>query len=317
MNYFQEAMERASNSSLLFLTNNPTVTAGIPGLQALMTSIQTTNGLIVTTRVQQEADKSGNMKIKRQHRSALVFIGMDTCSRVVALAINNNNAALQALVDYKESDFKRSTDVKLLSICQVIRDNANANLTALAPYGVTAAVVTNLQTAINNFSSVIPKVRVDKTGSSEITKQLAGYFKTLKATWKKVDMLVEMVRLSNPAFYSEYQKVRKVVKRGSTATSLKFKTVNAQTGVAEPNVTLAIVPVTSGQKTMALNSKAIILKKSSQKGNGFLRNLPDGNYDVTASKFGFQESTVSVSVVNGEATTLTIQLQAEKEFGRA
>jgi hypothetical protein len=282
-----------------------------------LATIVTTNGLIVTTRVQQETNKSGNIKLKRQYRSALMLLGMDVGSRLVALSSNTNNTTLQTLVDYTESDYKRSTDIKLLSICQVIRDNANANITALAPYGITAAIVANLQTAINNLSAVIPKVRIDKTGSSEITKQLAGYFKTLKATWQKVDTLVDMVRISNPSFYSEYQKARKVVTRGSTSTSLKYKTINAQTGEAEPNVTLTITPVIDTKKAVASNSKAIIIKKSSQKGSGFLRNLPDGNYNITAAKYGFQESTVTVSVMNGEATTVTIQLQAEKDYGRA
>lgn len=317
MNYLQEAIEKASGSSWIFMQNNPTITALMPGITPLLASIQSTNASITTTKVQQEVAQSADTQLKKQLRSTIILQGKDIARRGVAMASNTNNTALVSLLNYSDTDFSRSTDSKLVSISQVIRDAANTNATALAAYGVTPAMIATLQTTINSFSAAILKVRIDSTGSSETTQQLATNFKTLKATWKKIDTLVEMLRISHPAFYSEYQKVRKVIARGHASVALKFKTINAHTGMPEPNVTLTITPVNGTQKSITGNSKPIFIKKTTLKGGGFLRNLPDGTYNITATKSGFQESTITISVVNGQSTLVTIQLLAEQNYGTA
>jgi len=317
MNYLQEAEEKAANSTLLFLQNNATVTGQIPGLTPLIATVQSIMTAITTLKVQQEFDRSGDTNQKKLLRSTVILQGKDIARRGVALAVNTNNAALKALLDYTDSDFAKSSDSNLVSICQVIRDTANTNVTALAPYGVTAAMIATLQTTINSFSAAIPKVRIDTTGSGATTKQLTTYFKTLKDTFKKIDSLIDMVQISNPTFYDEYQKVRKVIVRGRTTVALMFKTINAQTGAPEANVTLAITPAASFQKAMVNNTKPIFIKKTTVKGGGFLRNLPDGTYNITATKSGYQESVVTASIVNGQSTTVTIQLLAEQNYGTA
>lgn len=317
MNYLQEAIERASGSSWMFMQNNPTITPLMPGITPLLASIQSTNASITTTKVQQQVAQSVDTQLKKQLRSTSILLGKDIARRGVAMASNTNNTALLSLLNYSDTEFSKCTDSKLASICQVIRDAANTNVTALAPYGVTPAMIATLQTTINSFNAAILKVRVDSTGSSETTKQLATYFKTLTATWKKIDTLVEMLRISHPAFYSEYQKVRKVIARGRTSVALKFKTINAHTGIAEPNVTLVITPANGTQKAMATNNKPIYIKKTTIKGGAYLRNLPDGTYNITATKSGFQDSIVTISVVNGQSTSVTIQLLAEQNYGTA
>ena len=317
MNNVQEGTEKMSLTSVILLQNNPTIVAQIPGLAALIPTVQTANAAIATIKVQQEAAKSSDTRGKKQLRTLLTTQGIDVARRVLAYCINNNNVTLQALVDYSESDLKKSSDSNLVSICQVIRDNANANITQLAAYGVTAATLTTLQATINNFSTAILKVRIDTTSSNSTTKQLATQFDTLKATWKKIDGLVEIVRLTQPVFYSEYQDVRRIISYGRTKLSLKVQTINAQTGLPEPNVTLVFTQTDGTKKALAVNNKAILIKKTAKSGGGFLRNLPDGNYTVTATKSGFEEAITSVSIINGESTTLTIQLQSEQSYGTA
>jgi len=317
MNYLQEALEKASGSSWLFMQNNPTTMSLIPGITPLLANVQSTNAAIATTKVQQEVARSIDTKYKKQLRSSVILLSKDIAARAVAMASNTNNIALLSLLNYSDTDFSRSTDSKLVSISQVIRDAANTNVTALAAYGVTPAMIATLQTTINSFSAAILKVRVDTTGSSETTKLLASYFKTLKATWKKIDTLVEMLRISHPAFYREYQNVRKVIVRGHSSVALKFKTINAQTGTPEPSVTLTVTPANDTKKSVAVSSKPIFIKKTTLKGGGYLRNLPDGTYNITANKTGFQESTVTISVVNGQSNTVTIQLLAEQNYGTA
>jgi len=317
MNYLQEGMEKMSMSTILFLQNNTAILSLIPGITPFIASVQSTNESIAVAKVQQEANSSRNTSLKKQLRLSVITQGIDIASRLMAMSINTNNTSLQALIDYTKTDLVKSTDSNLISICQVIHDNANLHLTALAPYGVTPAIVATLQTSINSFSAAIPKARIDTTGSAEITKQLIHHFNDLKITWKKIDILVEIVRLSHPAFYGEYKKLRRVITRGSIPHSLIVQTLNAQTGAPEANVIITLTLVNDKPKTITKVNKALVIKKTAMGGGAFLRNIPDGTYHVSATKTGFQESIMTIAINNGESTSLTINLQAQQHYGTA
>ena len=309
MTSYQESFEKMSTSSASFLTANATITATMPNFAGYLTTIQNTHAQILVAKAQQEADKSGDTKTKNQLRATLVAQAIDIGRRMVAYATNVNNNALLALVDYTESDLKRSSDSKLVGICQVIRDNANSNVGALATYGVTAATITTLQTSITNFNAVIPKGRVDTTDSGEATKLLASLFNTLLTTWDKIDKLVEMVRTTQSAFYDEYQKVRKIIETGNGSLVLKIKATNASSGKPEPNVTLTFVPLNGQLKAAASNGKSNIVKKTAKGGGANVKSMADGSYTFTAKKPGFKEVTETINVVNGEMTVLEIKME--------
>jgi len=309
MTSYQEGYEKMSLASVTFLNANATITATLPNFAGYFTTVQTTNTQIQAAQVQQEADKSGDTTAKKQLRATLIAQAIDVGRRVVAYATNVNNSALLALVNYTESDLKKASDQKLVSSCQVIRDNANTNVAALATYGVTAAIITTLQTSITNFNNSIPKGRVDTTDSGEATKLLATLFKTLSANWDKIDTLVEMVRTSQPNFYNEYQKVRKVIETGTGSLPLKIKATNAATGAPEANVTLTLTPSNGLMKTAATNGKSNIVKKTAAGGGSNYKSLADGTYTLEAEKPGFKKVTETVNVVNGELTILEIKME--------
>jgi len=304
----QESTEKMSVAGVAFLLANPTITATLPNFINYFTVIQTTNTQIQAAQVQQEADKGGDTVNKNLVRATLIAGAMDVSRRVVALATNVNNSALLVLVNYVESDLSRSSDSKLLAICQVIRDNANANLVALASYGVTPAMLTALQTSITNFSAAIPKGRLDTTDTGEVTQLLVTLFKTLTTNWDKIDTLVEMVRTSQPNFYKEYQAVRKVIVTGTGSLALKVQATDSQSGTGVANVTLTLAPAVSALRA-ASSKKNSIVKKTAKGGGSNYKGLADGDYTVTATKPGFKDVITTVSVVNGESTALEIVME--------
>jgi hypothetical protein len=309
MTNYQESYEKMSTASVSFLNANAAITATLPNFAGYFTTIQNTHAQILVAKAQQEADKSGDIKAKNQLRATLIAQAIDIGRRMVAYATNVNNNTLLALVDYTESDLKRSSDSKLVGICQVIRNNANSNVGALASYGVTAATITTLQTSITNFNAALPKGRVDTTDSGEATKLLATLFNTLLTTWDKIDKLVEMVRTTQPAFYDEYQKVRKIIETGNGSLVLKIKATNALTGEPEANVTVTLEPLNGQLKAATANGKSSIVKKTAKGGGANVKSMADGSYTFTAKKPGFKEVTETINVVNGEMTVLEIKME--------
>jgi hypothetical protein len=311
MTNYQEAYEKMSQGGVVFLNANATITATLPGFAGYFTVIQTTHTQIQAASVLQEADKSGDSVAKKQLRATLIAQAIDVSRRVVAYATNVNNNALLALVDYTESDLKKASDDKLVSSCQVIRDNANANVAALATYGVTAAILTTLQTSITNFNNAKPKNRVNATDKGQATQSLETLFKTLSANWAKIDVLVEMVRTSQPNFYNEYQKVRKVIVAGNGSLPLQVKATNAKTGTPEANVKLTLTPANGQLKAAGKNGSITIVKKTAAGGGSNFKSLADGPYILEAEKPGFKNVKLMVNVVNGELTVVEIVMEKE------
>lgn len=309
MTNYQEGYERMSLSSVSLLNANAAITATLPGFAGYFTAIQAIHTQIQAAEVQQEADKSGDTTAKKQLRATLIAQAIDVGRRAVAYATNVNNSSLLALVDYKESDLKKSSDEKLVSSCQVIRDNANTHITALGAYGVTAAILTNLQASITNFNNTIPKVRIGTTSSGQATKLLDGLFKALTMNWEKIDVLVEMIKTSQPNFYSEYKKVRKVIITGSGSLPLKIKATNAKTGLAEANVKLTLIPLNGQSKAVGLNGTTTIVKKTAAGGGSNYKSLADGTYTLEAEKPGFKKVVETINIINGELTVLNISME--------
>lgn len=309
MTNYQESYEKMSAAKVSYLAANATITATLPNYAGYYTTVQTTIAQILAAKVQQEADKSGDTKTKKLLRTSLIAQTIDVGRRVVAYATNANNNALLALVNYTESDLKRSSDSKLVSICQVIRDNANANVAALATYGVTAAIITTLQTTITSFNATIPKIRLDTTDSGEATQLLVTLFKTLATTWDKIDTLVEIVRISQPNFYNEYTKISKVIETGAGSLALKIQATNAVTNEPEPNVTITFTPTNGQMKSASSNGKKPIVKKTAKGGGAHEKNMPDGTYDYIAKKTGCKDVNGTINIVNGEMTILEIKIE--------
>ena len=305
----QEAYEKMSLASSSFLIANPTITATLTGFTTYFPIIQSIHPQIMSAKILQEADRKGDTINKNVLRASLVDLVMDVKRRMVAYGTNTNNNSLLELVNYTETQLKKCSDSKLVASCQVIRDNANTNISALATYGVTAAILTNLQTTINNFSAAIPKGRVVVTNSGEATQMLTNLFKTLGSNWSKIDTLVEMVKVSHPNFYDEYQKVRKVIEMGTGSLALKIKAKNVHTQKPEANVTLILTPTNGLLKSASASDRKGVVKKTATGGGSNYKNIADGMYLLTAKKTGFKDVNETVNVVDGEMTSIEVLME--------
>lgn len=298
-----------SNASVSFLLANATITATLPSFPTYFTAIQTTHPLLQTAIAQQEADKSGDTTNKKLLKSTLISQSMDIVRKGVAYGTNTNNTSFVALINYSENDLRKASDTKLVGICQVIHDTVNGQIANLATYNITAALLTTQQTSITNFNAAIPKDRVDVTDSGAATKLIATYIATLLTNWKKIDTLVEMVKTTQPAFYAEYHNVRKIINTGAGSLSLKVQASDATSGDGVANVSLSIAPANGQMRAMSVQSKKADVKKTAKGGGANYKSLEDGEYVVTASKPGFKDVVMNISVVNGESTILEIPME--------
>jgi len=292
-----------------FLNKNATITATLPGYGPLYALYLSNIAQIQVVREQQEIDKSGIKDNKDLLRNDLVAKAYDVGTKTEVYAKMTNNAVLAKEVHYSESDLSKAADSKLKDKALLIYDRATANLTVLATYGINAATLTALKSAIDLFNAAIPTTRTGRTETKTATDQLADLFDSDDTILAKIDLLVEVVRLSQPIFYKAYQDNRKIVDTGTGSLALKIQAYDALSGDGLANVTLTLAPTNGLLKAASANGNGSIVKKTADGGGSHFKSLDDGTYTLTAEKPGFKKVVETVNVVNGEMTVLEIKLE--------
>jgi hypothetical protein len=296
----QDSFEQMSVSSVAFLLNNTSITSALPNFSTYLTNIQNTNEKIRSTLAQQESNKHIDTNGKKILKMMLIAQAIDLGRKMVAYATNANKSDLLTQINYAESTLKKSSDATLVSIGQVIHDKANGIATDLASYGVTPLMITTLQTCLTSFNDAIPQRRVVKTDGGATTSLLSSLFNTLKTNWAKIDVLVEMVRISQSSFYDEYKHVRTIVQTGIGMLSLKVKTYESETGNILPNVSLSISTVDPKLAGWLEFNKKRLLKKTAARGGAHYKGVPNGNYMIYAKKPGRKDTSAMVNIIAGE-----------------
>jgi len=277
-----------------YLTANAAITATLPNYAGFFSGVS--NGIvqIQSIRAVQEADKTGIAGNKTQLKANLIVLAMDVVRKVVAYATIVNNSELLQEVNYAESELQKCADTILKDRCQVIYDRANANVAALATYSVTPAIVANLLTALNAYNVAIPKPRLGVTDKKRATEQLAFLLKEVDDNLTKIDVLVEIVKVTQATFYSKYKSVRKIIETGTGSLSVKGKITDADSGEGLKGAKVSFASDATG-KAINVGGGATV-KKSADQGGFNIKSLAEGSYLVTVSTPGYKNAVVTVYV---------------------
>jgi hypothetical protein len=273
--------------------------------------VTTTIPLIEQNRDAQMTTSKGITTDKGVKRVTLTDKALFIINRIQSYATVTVNNDLLESVHFTQSTFDKSRDTDIVGICDTIIAKANANITALATYGVTAALVTDLQTALTAYSSYIAKPRTVKAQSKNATENLALYFKQANdAVTTRLDLDIEVYKTSKPDFYSQYWTARVVIDTTGSASAVKGVVKVKDSGELLKNVTLTFTPnVTSLAKTANATNSAELVKKTAEKGQFRIANLAEGTYMVTIHKIGYKDQVITINVANGETTQIIIELE--------
>ena len=222
-----------------------------------------------------------------------------------------NNPELLESVSYTPSDMKNARDTDIAGICNTILTRANANAAALVNYGVTAGMITELQTAITTYVATLAKPSAAKSQTKNATENLTKLFKEANdILTKRLDLDIELFKVSKPDFYSQYKTSRIVISTGGSKIAVMGSAVTAETGEPIKGATFSFAAENiSRLKSASTATVETIVKKSAEKGSFRILNLPEGTYNVTVKKIGYKDQVVTINVVNGETTTLKIELE--------
>jgi len=290
-----------------FCEKNTSVTTILPNFSINLSKLKTTCEQIHVIVEVQAADTSGTTSGKNDSRENLIVLGADTSRKLVAYATLVKNQKLLKEIKYTESDLRHLPDTTLANVVKLIYDRAQTHLASLASYQITAETQAALLQAIDNYKMALPAPRVEKVSQVQATKQLAALFATGDEALAAMDVVVEIVRLTEPDFYAGYKSVRKIIESGNGKLSVKGLVTEAHSGEPLPGVVISFWPDGDMLKTDATGDASLV-KKTAVKGGFNVSSLPAGTYRVTLQKPGYAEQTLTIYVNDGELTTVDVQL---------
>lgn len=204
------------------LDDNSIIWNGTPAFVTTKNAFSSKIAAISTASQQQQTINTGIATDKKLLKISLINIAAPVAAAVIAYASQTNNNELLNAVNFTQSQLAGTRDDMLGDRCQIIHTKANANLLALAPYGITAPVLTTLQTAITTYTAKVPAPTTAKQSKKTATINIRNLFKETDVILKlQLDKLMLVYKTTNSDFYNNYIGAREIINLGATHTKME------------------------------------------------------------------------------------------------
>jgi len=275
---------------------NATWTTFIP-FSDLVTQLKATYTQVAAEAALQDQITQGITQNKANLQSIMVATAYEIENKINIYATFINDPALAASFNFTYTQIESLRDTELVIRANTIHDTALANLAALAPYNITALVLTDFKTAIDNFAAVIEAPQL-KQNEKKIAKQnLTNLFNTAVTYLKRIDKLMPQYKTAATQFYNEYTEARQIKDLGHRKTRLGLF-VELEDGVDSTGV---VVVITKGIKNYTQTVR-------STDHNAFFESILAGTYTITIHHPGYQPWTGTTNIKSGILNTATAKL---------
>lgn len=303
----QENRLNMALSSRDFLLQNSAITKELPEFEAIFNPFQ--NTLIEIDRVVkiQSYDKTGFAKEKAQLRDVLILLAFDNSQKLTAFAKLKNLTGLLNEIKFTRSKLTGSKDIMISEFAKMIYDKAEANLESVAAYGITKETQALFLNSINAYNESVSKPRLSLTERTEATRQINEKFRQIDELLEKLDVIVNIVMLTQPEFYSRFKEVRKIIDTGTSSRALKASAMDIIAGMPLKGVKFTFFP----EGAIMNPGNESLVKKTAEKGIFYVKGIPEGNYKIKISKTGYKEQEAKVSIVPGEMAEVEVEMEKE------
>ena len=172
MNAKQEAKLNMFRATQKHCNDNAAIVAAVPAFATTLTAFNSKVSAIISTAQQEDLVIKGITVDKAVAKKILCQLAADVAAPIFAFASAGANNTLKQEVNFSFSDLLKTKDDILAPRCQNIKDVGTANLAALAPYGLTAASLTALQTTIDGYQAKVPTPRNSAAQKKTIRENL-------------------------------------------------------------------------------------------------------------------------------------------------
>lgn len=148
-------------------------------------------------------DNTGASTSKTQAREDAAKLAWPIAKSLAAFAEDEDNDELRNEIDFEWSDLRYGKDSEVVDRWRLVRDRANTHVTALdtGGYGVDAAKVTALTTAIDKFDSKKGKPVALRSDKKATNKKLNDEFDNLQEIIESLKERLVQFEADNKEFY--------------------------------------------------------------------------------------------------------------------
>ena len=289
-----------------FLNNNSETTDPLPNFKIYFPKFLNNNGKIQDIYGLQQHEGIAGYVSKKSLRNKLVVAGHDIANKLYSYATLTNDSVLTREIHMGITTINRQSAPKLITTLRFIHEKATKHIANLDAYNITTADLDTLKELTDQFVEIIPSYREKQINSKAITNQLASLFADNDKILELIDRMVEIVRLTNPEFYSSYHDNRKVIYSYSTL-SLTGRITCAASGEPLKGAKVTFIPCNEDGTPLTKAAKPLV-KKSATKGIFKVRHMPEGTYIVIIEKPGYVTIKQTIVITNGETTVFEVAL---------
>ncbi len=227
MNARQTAKLTMYRAVELICNNNATITKSNAAFKAVFAIFVSKIAVLLASQTVVSKQTKGIVTDKKTLKKILAKNAADIAALVFSYATRTKNQTLKQIVNYAMSDIEKLAAELVVPTCANIKKAAEDNLKDLADYGVTAAMLTDLQTDMDNFSGASPKPKVAKATKTTENANIKSTIKEVDALLKdEMDKLIVNFKKNNPDFVSDYFNARVIIDPGSNGGNKKTPTDN-------------------------------------------------------------------------------------------
>ena len=275
MNSKQESKLNMYHSVQKFATDNVSIVATVPAFQNAFDDFKDKVLEIGNTQQRMLHSSKGYTDGKMQARNAMENLTDQAAAALFSFASEQGDLELKGEVKFTPTELTRKRDEEIGAVATKVYDLANANLAALADYGIDANFLSIFLAAINLYASKVNAPRTVITQKSAAAATLISLFDECDQILKdRMDTAAKKFRETEPEFYQTYRNNRKILDAKTYSTGLRFEVKNKsgkQVGSASisfPSLQMVIITSTDGIAE--------------------LKPVPLGTYEISVSATGYQ-----------------------------
>lgn len=202
------------------LQDNSTLWNTVPAMATAVGNFTANLSLLRKTLDKQQAPIKGVARDKRNALLAMANKALEVKGAIVAFADVSHNETLKERVNFSFSKLTHSSDTLCAEFAQIIKDEAQAIVSQLTPYGVGNNALTQFQQLIDAYSALVPATRVAITARKLATKNIKSIIGGINGLLtNRIDKLMFKFKASAPDFFTQYFDARIIIDLKQTAPS--------------------------------------------------------------------------------------------------
>jgi hypothetical protein len=284
----------------VFLNANDTIVSKLPNYVPFKMALDAGIAEIMNNGENMQLNTKGVSGGKKQLRKMLEISTADGSGKMQAFASISNNIKLLAETKFKIGTLEHSSEVDLLNDSKLLCKKIDENMPMVIPYGLTPESQATYKELISNFETAIPQRRETEVNKQSSLQRLNQGYEAADDAADSIDLLVEIVKLTEPVFYSGYKATRRIISSASGSLAVQGTVMDATTAQPIVGATLTFQLGNGGETAL--------VKQTAAKGGFKVKSLDEGVYTVSVSKVGYLTQTLPLTVSSTELGGLEVRL---------